>query len=351
MASLLFRLMLVLLLCGAGRLWAHEGHDHGAWPAAGAATGPLELSEAAMANLGIQTVEAALVEMTPTLEMMAQLTPLPERVAQVTPGFEGSVQEIWVKLGEPVKAGQPLMVVRPRMVGNPSVTLRSAIDGVVTAVNVTLGQAFSPEATLMTVADYSRMLARGVTYESREMLDVRIGAPARVELDVAPGRVYEGIIQRADVGLGAQAKTFEVYAELENSDGRLRPNLMGKLSVALGKPELCLAVPQKAVLGELGEHFVFVREGSQFERRVVKLGQRSGGMQEIIEGVLPGEQVVTQGAYQLQYATGSAAPQEQKDEAVVEEPRSVSASVWWALGGVAAGVLIGWIACPRGRHV
>lgn len=344
----IFGLML-LLLCGGA--WAHEGHDHGDLPGRAATAGPLLLSDATIANLGIETVEANLVEMAPTLEMMAQLTPLPERVAQVTPAFEGSVVKILAKLGETVAEGQPLIVVQPRMVGNPPVTLKAAISGVVTAVNVTLGQAFSPDTTLMTVADYSRMLAKGVTYESPEMLKVKMGAPARLELDVAPGVQYEGVIQRADAGLGSEARTFEVYAELENRDGRLLPNLMGKLSVAIGKPELLLAVPQKAVLGEMGERFAFVREGAQFERRVVRLGVRSGGMQEIVEGVMPGEQVVTQGAYQLQYATSSATVQEAEPADAAAEKAHGVPPPWWALGGLGVGVLLGWIFGPRGRHV
>lgn len=345
-------LVMACLLGGGVVVRAHEGHDHGALPGAGAGerTGPLILSDSSIANLGIKTAEADLVEMAPSLEMLAQITPLPENLSQVTPGFEGTVVKLLAKLGERVEANQPLLILAPRMVGNPNVTVRAAISGVVTAVNVTLGQGFAADAPLMTVADYSRILARGTAYESRAILDVKIGAAAKVQVDVSPEETYTGVIQRADAGLGADAKTFEVYAVLENSGLKLRPNLLGRLSVALGKPESVLAVPQKSVLGEMGERFLYVREGSQFERRTVVLGRRSGGMQEIIEGVVPGEQVVVQGNYQLQYATSSA-PTEKKELPAMPMIDASSAvnpmPGWiWALSGGAVGLLLGWIIRP-----
>jgi len=77
--------------------------------------------------------------------------------------------------------------------------------------------------------------------------------------------------------------------------------LQGQMTIALGAPTERLMIPKKAVLGENGAYFVFVRDGNNFERRVVVLGKKSGQEIEIIEGVLPDEAVVIQGNYQLQY--------------------------------------------------
>jgi hypothetical protein len=41
------------------------------------------------------------------------------------------------------------------------------------------------------------------------------------------------------------------------------------------------------VLGDLGNLFVFVRDGNSFERRNVVIGTKSGDQIEIVEGVLP----------------------------------------------------------------
>ncbi len=289
---------------------AHEGHDHGPQPGEAAGSGPVELSEAASANLGVETAEATIVELRPSVQLVAQVEPLPEKVAQITPRFDGTVGEILVKLGEPVKVGQPLLRLVPRTVGNPEVIVKSPLAGAVTKVNVTLGQAFAPDTVLLIIGDYSSVLARGIAYESPEILALKIGDPATLTVDVYPGHRFDGAIQRSDVGLEADSKTFEVYALIDNHEGKLRPNLLGQLSVGTGKAQSVLAVPEKAVLGDLGNLFVFVREGNTFEKRAVRLGIKSGGQVEILEGVFPGEQIVTRGNYQLQYASGTAKKEE-----------------------------------------
>jgi multidrug efflux pump subunit AcrA (membrane-fusion protein) len=299
-------------------LHAHEGHDHAPQPGdAGAATGgPIELTDTAIANLGVETAEAEIVELRPSVELVAQVEPLPENVVQITPRFEGTIGEIFVKLGETVKEGQPLLRLVPRTIGNPDVVLKSPLNGAVTAVNVTLGQAFSPDTVLMVVGDYSKVLARGTAYENPEVLALKIGDPATLTVDVYPGHRFDGGIQRSDVGLESDSKTFEVYALIDNHEGKLRPNLLGQLSVGIGKAQQVLAVPDKSILGDLGNLFVFVRDGKAFEKRPVRTGIRSGGQVEILEGVFPGEQVVRRGNYQLQFAAST--PAKKPEEAATD---------------------------------
>jgi len=301
-----FALLAVALILLANA-HAHEGHVHAPQPGdtGTVAAGPVELSDIAIANLGVETSEATIVELSPSVQLVAQVEPLPEKVAQITPRFDGTVGEIFVKLGEPVKQGQPLLRVVPRTVGSPDVVIKSPLAGAVTKVNVTLGQAVAPDSVLMVVGDYSTVLARGTAYESPEILELKIGDPAALTVNVFPGQSFEGAIQRSDVGLEAESKTFEVYALIDNRDGKLRPNLLGQLSVGVGKAQQVLAIPEKAILGDLGNLFVFVREGKTFEKRAIRPGIRSGGQVEIIEGVFPGEQVVTRGNYQLQFSSGA----------------------------------------------
>ena len=78
--------------------------------------------------------------------------------------------------------------------------------------------------------------------------------------------------------------------------------------VETGAPETVVAVPRRAVLGQLGAKFVFVQtEPLHFERREVVTGLVSGDRVEMVEGVLPGDLVVTNGHYQLQYAAAGGA--------------------------------------------
>jgi membrane fusion protein, heavy metal efflux system len=63
-------------------------------------------------------------------------------------------------------------------------------------------------------------------------------------------------------------------------------------------------VPAVAVVDDAGRPIVFVqREGETFERRAVTLGRRSGDLVQIMEGVKPGDRVVTKGAYLVRLAS------------------------------------------------
>ncbi len=298
-----FLTLLIALLPTAAL--AHEGHAHGPEQADQAATGPVTLTDEAIKNLEITTVEANLVPLQKTIGMIGRIEGLPERQAKISPRAEGRVAEILVKLGDRVTAGQPVLRFEPLTVGNPSVILKSPIDGFIIRQDANLGQSLSPESVLIEVADYSQVLARGMTFESPDLALIKPGQTARVQLAVFGPRVFEGKVQRLDVGLEKESRTFEVYALLDNPELQLRPNMQATVSIAVGEAQEVLAVPQFAVLGDLGNLFVFVRDGNIFERRNVVVGMKSGDQVEIVEGVLPGEHVVTQGNYQLQFAPGA----------------------------------------------
>jgi multidrug efflux pump subunit AcrA (membrane-fusion protein) len=148
-----------------------------------------------------------------------------------------------VKLGDRVTAGQPVLRFEPRTVGNPPVILNSPINGFVVRQEASLGQALNPDTVLMEVADYSQVLARGMTFESPDLSLIKPGQDARVRLDVFPDRIFEGKVQRLDVGLERESRTFEVYVLLENPELQLRPNMQASVSIAIGDPQEVLAVP------------------------------------------------------------------------------------------------------------
>ena len=283
---------------------AHEGHVHG--PEAGEdspAFGPITLSEETIRNLGVQIVEANPAPLQRSLQMAARIEGLPERQAKISPRTEGRVAEIPVKLGDRVTAGQPLLRFDPLTVGNPPVLLKSPINGFVVRQDASIGQALRPDTVLMEVADYSQVLARATTFESPDLSAIKAGDPARVQVQVFPDQIFAGKVQRLDVRLERESGTFEVYVLLDNPDLKLRPNMQASATIGIGEPQEVVAVPQRAVLGDLGNLFVFVQdEKNNFERRNVVIGMKAGDQVEIVEGVLPGERVVTHGNYQLQFA-------------------------------------------------
>jgi cobalt-zinc-cadmium efflux system membrane fusion protein len=353
MTTTLRMILCVIFGLAAYAARAHEGHVHG--PEAGEdspAFGPIVLSEATIRNLGLQTVEAKPAPLQRSLQMAARIEGLPERQAKISPRTEGRVAEILVKLGDRVTAGQPLLRFDPLTVGNPPVVLKSPIDGFVVRQDASIGQALRPETVLMEVADYAQVLARATTFESPDLSAIKAGGTARVQVQVFPDQTFEGKVQRLDVRLERESGTFEVYVLLDNPELKLRPNMQATATIGIGEVQEVIAVPQRAVLGDLGNLFIFVQtdEPNTFARRDVVVGMKAGDQVEIVEGVLPGERVVTQGNYQLQFAAtakkteeASAKPDEMGHQGHDHGSASEGAPAlhfpnWaWAVGGFALG--------------
>lgn len=307
----------VALLAVVSALRAGPGHDHPKEPGGGDAhSGPVELTEQQAANLHLETAEAGIIELAPVLEVPAVFVLPPERHARITATFPGRVTALLAKLGEHVHRDQPLLRVTPLAVGSPPQEIRAPLDGVIFEQDAVIGLPFTPETTLMQTGDYRELLARGSFYQSPELTRIAPGQKAVVLLDIFPGQRFEGTVQRVDPGHTEGSPFFHIYAVVSNPDDKLHPNYRGRMLIETGAPQPVVAVPRRAVLGRLGKKFVFVQtEPLHFERREVVTGLVSGDRVEIVEGVLPGDVVVTNGHYQLQYTGGGESTTDAHDHA------------------------------------
>ena len=299
---------ILCLTAAAPPLQAGPGHDHPHEPGSGGAVaaGPVVITEAQAANLGLQTAEAQVAELAPVLEVPAVFVLPPERHGKITALFAGRVTALLAKLGDHVKKDQPLMRVAPLAVGSPSQEIRAPLDGVIFEQDAVIGMPFTPETILMHTGDYSELLARGSFYQSPQLTRIAPGQKAVVLLDVFPGEQFEGTVQRVDPGHVEGSPFFHIYALMPNANDKLHPNYRGRMLIETGEKQPVIVVPRLAVLGRLGAKFVFVQtEPLHFERRDVVTGLVSGDRVEIVEGVLPGDVVVTNGHYQLQYTTAA----------------------------------------------
>jgi RND family efflux transporter MFP subunit len=222
----------------------------------------------------------------------------------------------------------------------------------VTDRHVVVGDDVEPSRHLFEVADLSAVLAIGRVFEA-QIGRVAVGQKVRVRVPSYPGDVFEGVVERLGGKLDPTSRSLAVYVRVANPDERLRPHMRATLSLITGGADLALAIPKSALLGEAGQLYVFVQDEDRperFERRALVLGVSNDRFVEVIEGLYPGERVVTEGNYSLQYLTPIAeerqtpiAEERQTEEgstalaadphAVESPPRSVTL---WALGALGA---------------
>ena len=292
----------------ASLAWAHEGHDdapgeHGDTTAAG----PIEISAEAKKNLNITTYEVQVATLQETLSALGQIEPIPGRASAISSRISGRVSALYVNDGQTVKKGQPLVQVESRQLGDPPprVAYDAPFDGVIIDRHAVLGDTVEPDKHLMEVVDPSELYAEGRVYEG-QIAAVKLGQLARVRVEAFSNETYEGLVDLMSGALDPVTRTLKIWVRLKNPDGKLRPNMRATLHIVVREAVLAVAVPSHAILGDSGEKFVFVQSDSNeliFERRRVVTGLRDDRYTEIVEGVFPGDKVVTEGGYQLQYVS------------------------------------------------
>ncbi len=286
--------------------WAHEGHS--AAPGeqdAAVVSGIVQVSEQAQRNLGLRLAEAELRPIEKTLSVVGQIEPVPGLSGTVSSRISGRIVSVLVNEGDAVRRGQPVVEVESLQVGDPPPRVRyaSPIDGTVIDRHVVVGESIEANGHLLEVADLSQVLAVGRVFEG-QVERVAVGQSVRVTVPSFPGRSLEGVVERLGGQLDLATRSLPLYVRVRNPDLALRPNMRAQLAVVTERADTALVVPRSAMLGDFGALFVFAADDAdptRFERRAVVTGLADDRSVEIVEGVLPGDRVVTEGNYSLQF--------------------------------------------------
>jgi len=313
MQKLLLTLFLVAFISPA---YAGPGHDHGESAFAGG-SGPathFDLTDQQMNNLGIQSAKVEFLPIAQAVDMLAFTELLPEKKASISPRFDGKIIDIAVKVGQEVKKGQRLVTLEPVSVGNSNVVLSAPMGGFVLNLRAGVGEIVDAGGDILEIGDASQMLVRGVAYETPDIQILKVGQKAKLHLDIAPDRHIEGKIQRINRVIDPESRTFSIFALIDTPKGDIQPGLQGTMEIFTAADAPVMAVPKRAVLGELGSYFVYVIKGQEVEKRDVTVGVKRGHHIEIKSGLFPNESVVTNGNYQLQYMSVGGIQEHSDDE-------------------------------------
>lgn len=291
-------LFLALLLApGASpSAFAHGGEIE----VGGGARGPVQLSAAQQKAVALQVASASFRPLSTELNLNGEIQLLPNRQADVSLRISGQVKALYANLGETVRAGQRLALVQSRLVGDPppSVTINAPTSGVIDARNAVVGQAVEPNTVLFHISDRSQVIVVARVYEE-DIGKIRAGQAARVRVLSEPKQVFTGKLTLIDPNLDPLNRTVKVWIQLANPQGLLKPNMFARASVILRANKAALTIPNSAIIEANGEKFVFVREGGKFNRVELSLGARDDEYSEITDGLVPGDEVVTQGNRQI----------------------------------------------------
>jgi len=191
--------------------------------------------------------------------------------------------------------------------------ITSLIDGVAGVARAQVGDLVSPSGQALTTVSTVDPIKVYFTASEQEWLDWNRRFPTEasrvaerkllpLELILANGNTYshEGFIYFSDREVNQSTGTIRIAGTFPNPENILRPGGYGRIRAATNIREGALLVPQRAVTELQGNYQVaVVGTDNKVSIRTVKVGNLTGNMWIIEEGLKPGERVVAEGVQKV----------------------------------------------------
>jgi len=267
------------------------------------------LDEAGVNNLRIETVEVEETAFEATIFSLGRIEVIPANVAAVSSRISGRVLELLVSSGDMVKAGDEVAKIESRQPGDPPpvISLKAPLGGLVTHLDVRLGDPVDPENPLLEITNLDEVYAIARVPEHQAGL-MPPATKAHIKVAALPNEKFEGELLRFGTSADKESGTIDAIFRLKNPGGLLRAEMRAEFSIVMGKRDNVISIPRAALQGEASNRFVYVKDfdlPNAFVKTQVQVGEMNDRFVEITSGLLPADEVVTQGAYSLSFAGAS----------------------------------------------
>lgn len=288
-------------------------------------------------NMGVRTQKVQVGYLNNTITAVGSVAYDEDSIVHIHPRVEGWIDTLFIKAqGEEVKQGQPLYTLySPELVSaqeefllalrrndkrllagakarlsslnlsnvfiealaksqtvSQTVTFYAPQDGVVEALTIREGFFVKPGTTIMSIAQLDNVW---VIADIPEKFAARIELHNRVKVSLgfAPDKTWQSHIDYIYPSLDAVTRTLKVRVPLSNENTVLKPNMFANVVVVPAQKQPSLLVPKSAVIRTaLGARVVLSGNAGHFKSVAVKLGNFDDRFVEVIDGLLPGDEVV-----------------------------------------------------------
>lgn len=261
------------------------------------------LDAAGVANLRLETVAAEETTFEENVFALGRIGVAPGHRAVVSSRVPGRVLSVTAHIDRPIAKDAEVLVIESRQAGDPppSVRLLAPITGMVSAVRVEPGSPVEQKDTLIEIMDLSEVHAVAAVPEHL-IGKLKPGLPAHIRVAAYPGKTFEATLAHFGAFADPETNTLEAAFHVPNPETLLRPGMRAEFSIVASAREGVMAIPREAVQGDGAGRFVFVKDyelKNAFVKTPVVLGAQNDRFAEVTSGLLPGDEVVTRGAYAL----------------------------------------------------
>ena len=173
-------------------------------------------------------------------------------------------------------------------------------DGIAGIRLVNVGDYLKDGADIVNIEDIDAIFV-DFRLPERFQAKVKRGQTAMLDMDALPGRKFSANIQAIDPLIDANGRSVGVRGCVDNRQLQLRPGMFARVNTVFGVRENARVIPEEAIIPQGGKQFVVKlvpgdTPQSRISQRIeVKVGLRSPGKVEVLEGLEIGDTVVVAG--------------------------------------------------------
>jgi Cu(I)/Ag(I) efflux system membrane fusion protein len=174
--------------------------------------------------------------------------------------------------------------------------------GIVLERQMLPGAYIRPGDRLYSLVDLSTAWISADIYE-KDIANVRTGQEVVITSQAYPGETFTGNVVFISPVLDDVTRTLKVRVELDNGEGKLKPNMFVSASIRVPLGESVI-IPESAILESAGGQMVFwAQNENTFIRHAVVAGQYANGYVQILSGLDDGDMVVSAAAFLIDSQT------------------------------------------------
>ena len=182
--------------------------------------------------------------------------------------------------------------------------ITATVNGTVTEVMGAEGNFYKEGDALFKVSNLYTVWAVFDAYENQLPM-LKVGQEVTITSNAFNGKTYEAKIAFIDPVLDSSKRTVSLRATLINKEGLLKPGMFIEGDIEIEATNQVLTVPKSAVLWTGKRSLVYTKPNPSeaiFEMTEVTLGNAYGDSYGVLDGLVPGDEVVTNGTFTVDAA-------------------------------------------------
>lgn len=220
---------------------------------------------------------------------------------EVFPSIGGTVVQMNVSLGSPVKKGDVIGYIDPSEPGSyyAKSPITCPISGSILSAPAKPGQKVQASSVITKIGDIENLQISAKIPE-RYVAELAVGQKAEIKLEAYPDVSFSASVVRISPVVDSATRTKEIILNFDKKDSRINAGMFAKVKLFTSVYKGTFAIGQDSIVSNSDKNYLFVvNDDDTVSKREVTLGKNVDGYYQILSGIEFGETVVTEGMLTL----------------------------------------------------